>query len=314
MVIERRCPPNRVLRSLYFFSVVHEGEQKSLPSSKRSPFDPNAPSVVGKIREALKCYNADDEILTSISWAPKHMVEDEELDKKWVLNIATDATHLRNDTGGNIFDAIIKDANGEICPMLVTVSIFKESYVSWKYFFNLLHTKYGRAVDREGTEAAFIADGDKGCRKAFKEVWSNKVLLFACFRHLRDVIRKANGQHGAHEAQLFKMAVHASTEAEVELLFQKMSEKTKSKLKGYERKEWSLVYAKKLHGNSSSNTSEGWHRLVLLARGLDLICEFILVLSRPSTPPVSSAFPLCSAAHLPIPPLLLPTQKELHKN
>lgn len=260
-------------------AVQHAAVMSAKPEKERTPFD--EAWADDEVAKKLATYDEDDAILVHLGFAPSNLVNDQQLHKNYKLLIATDATHIKHPAGGNVFDAVMKDANGEVVPVLYMVSYMNESTQSWTDFMQAMKNIYGDRLDHN--ETVFLMDGDKGGRSAINSVWARdggprSVNVFFCSNHLvQTVIKAGNSMDG----QLFLNAVHAKTKKEVDALVEKMSPAVQKKLvHDMKAEEWSLICSGKNFGECTSSIVEGNHATLVAARHLNMIGKILNVYSK----------------------------------
>jgi len=237
----------------------------------------------------LKHYKQGDEILLYLGFAPSNLAQGDTL-STYVPVIALDAAHMKNREGGNIFNAVIRDANGETQLLFFMVTILNESEETWTKFLEFGYSVYGDKLDNAQT--VFVTDGDKGGRKAVGKIWKN-IAPFMCSRHLAQVVRKKRAADAGH----FLRAVHARTRREVHECIDEMIDVNQKKLRGVLRpsdadegampeynvvdlcpENWSLIFSGANRGVATSNWVEGIHGTMLSSRRLNMIACFLDVI------------------------------------
>ena len=277
-------------------------QQKAREESEEPRRDELRARAHAAVDVKVQNYEEGDEIILHMGFAPSNLARGDTI-STYVPVIALDAAHMKNREGGNIFNAVIRDANGQIQLLFFMVTMLNESKESWTKFLQFGHSVYGNMLDNAQT--IFVADGDKGGRNAVRNIWKHIAPPFMCSRHLAEVVRKKR----PGDAALFHGAVHARTRREVHDFIDKMCVVNQRKLRGVpipsdadegaieavepaaamsRRPEYdvldlrpenfSLIFSEANRGVATSNWVEGIHGTMLSSRCLNMIACFLDVI------------------------------------
>ena len=95
--------------------------------NERTQFDEEA--VRMEVQASLSKYQDDDAIIVHLGFAPNNLVNDPRLHENYLTFFACDASHIKTKEGGNVFDSVLKDANGQVLnPKPHTLFALLDSY------------------------------------------------------------------------------------------------------------------------------------------------------------------------------------------
>ena len=80
--------------------------------NERTQFDEEAARM--EVQASLSKYQDDDAIIVHLGFAPNNLVHDPRLHENYLTFFACDASHIKTKEGGNVFDSVLKDANGQV--------------------------------------------------------------------------------------------------------------------------------------------------------------------------------------------------------
>ena len=80
--------------------------------NERTQFDEEAARM--EVQASLSKYQDDDAIIVHLGFAPNNLVNDPCLHENYLTVLACDASHIKTKEGGNVFDCVLKDANGQV--------------------------------------------------------------------------------------------------------------------------------------------------------------------------------------------------------
>ena len=143
-------------------------QQKAREESEEPRRDELRARAHAAVDVKVQNYEEGDEIILHMGFAPSNLARGDTI-STYVPVIALDAAHMKNREGGNIFNAVIRDANGQIQLLFFMVTMLNESIESWTKFLQFGHSVYGNKLDNAQT--IFVADGDKGGRNAVRYIW-----------------------------------------------------------------------------------------------------------------------------------------------
>lgn len=83
-----------------------------LKKKERTEFDEEAARM--EVQASLSKYQDDDAIIVHLGFAPNNLVNDPRLHENYLTVFACDASHIKTKEGGNVFDCVLKDANGQV--------------------------------------------------------------------------------------------------------------------------------------------------------------------------------------------------------